>query len=405
MFTLKSFILPFLLSFFIYMEYIELTNYFINTVIGLFSIYLLLVVNKKELFFVGTVVGILWFWWLGYSFVYYDLLYLIPIIIFGVAFLYGILFYCLGLVNNLIYKVIYLFLLTFIEPFSFNWFKIELLFINSYLGTSKYEFLALLFTTALLVYLKSMNKFKLTYFQYIFVVGVLVFINYNKPNSINNNNLKIYLQETHLDQDKKWNVIYRDNIISKNIENIDLAIKNHYDMIIFPETSYPLILNHNTEIYNLLLSKSNDISIVLGSLFQKDGMYYNSTYFFNRRKVSVAHKVVLVPFGEAVPLPAKIRDLINDMFYDGAKDYETAKSPTTFEIEGMKFRNAICYEATTDKIYENLDTKYVISISNNAWFVPSIQPTLQRLLLKYYAKKYGLIIYNVTNKSKSGIIQ
>jgi hypothetical protein len=26
------------------------------------------------------------------------------------------------------------------------------------------------------------------------------------------------------------------------------------------------------------------------------------------------------------------------------------------------------------------------------------------LLLRYYAKKYNLVIYNVTNKSKSGII-
>ena len=125
---------------------------------------------------------------------------------------------------------------------------------------------------------------------------------------------------------------------------------------------------------------------------------------FDKGDIKVAHKVVLVPFGEAVPLPAKIRDIINDTFYGGAKDYETAKEATTFTIKGEKFRNAICYEATTDKVYENLDTNYVIATSNNAWFTPSIEPTLQKLLLKYYAKKYNLVIYSVTNKSKSGII-
>jgi apolipoprotein N-acyltransferase len=164
------------------------------------------------------------------------------------------------------------------------------------------------------------------------------------------------------------------------------------------------VLNKNDYLKNLLLEKSKDISIIAGSLYKKDGLYYNSTYFFQDKKMQVAHKVVLVPFGEAVPLPEKIRDWINNTFYNGAKDYEVALSPTTFEIKGEKFRNAICYEATTDEIYKNLDTNKVIAISNNAWFTPSTQPALQRLLLRYYAKKYNLVIYNVTNKSKSGII-
>ena len=55
-------------------------------------------------------------------------------------------------------------------------------------------------------------------------------------------------------------------------------------------------------------------------------------------------------------------------------------------------------ETTTNNIYKDLDTTFVIAISNNAWFTPSIQPTLQKLLMKYYAYKYNLYFYNVTNK-------
>ena len=74
-------------------------------------------------------------------------------------------------------------------------------------------------------------------------------------------------------------------------------------------------------------------------------------------------------------------DLINNIFYGGASDYSKASNATDFLIKGEKFRNAICYEATTDKIFENLgDTKYMMVISNNAWFIPSIEPTLQHLL-------------------------
>jgi apolipoprotein N-acyltransferase len=91
-------------------------------------------------------------------------------------------------------------------------------------------------------------------------------------------------------------------------------------------------------------------------------------------------------------------DLINDIFYNGAQDYSKASEPTDFLIKNEKFRNAICYEATTDKIFENLgDTKYMIAISNNAWFTPSIEPILQDLLLKYYSKRYEVNIYHVVN--------
>ena len=59
-----------------------------------------------------------------------------------------------------------------------------------------------------------------------------------------------------------------------------------------------------------------------------------------------------------------------------------------------KFRNAICYEATTDKIFENLgDTKYMIAISNNAWFTPSIEPTLQHLFFKILLKNIITIFH------------
>jgi len=98
-------------------------------------------------------------------------------------------------------------------------------------------------------------------------------------------------------------------------------------------------------------------------------------------------------------------DFINDTFFDGANDYSKASNPTTFTIKGVKFRNAICYEATTDDIYQNLDTPFVIASSNNAWFTPSTQPTLQKLLLRYYAKKYGLVIYHATNKSQNMIVK
>ncbi|MEA3354606.1 MAG: apolipoprotein N-acyltransferase [Campylobacterota bacterium] len=407
MFTLKSLITALFLSLFIYLEYLNLTSYLLNTLFIIIAFCNIFVLSKKELFLTGFLTSILWFWWIGYSFIYYDLIYLIPAVLIGIGVVYGVLFYIIGLLNNIFYKLIYIFLLSFLEPFGFNWFKFELPFVYSYIGSSKIEFFVFITTTAFFIFIKQKEKLNIAIITYIIPIMLLIYYNStNLANKLNTNSgLKILMNETNIDQDKKWKIEYKSEIVEKNFQDINKAVANGYEIIIFPETSFPLVLNSNGEIKNRLIQRSYDISIVLGSLYEKEGLYYNSTYMFQKGKMEVAHKVVLVPFGEAVPMPEKIRNWINDMFYDGAKDYEVAESPTTFNIKGTKFRNAICYEATTDIIYDNIDTNFVIATSNNAWFTPSIEPSLQKILLQYYANKYDLTIYSVTNKSKSGIIR
>ncbi|MEA2018535.1 MAG: apolipoprotein N-acyltransferase [Campylobacterota bacterium] len=397
MLTYKSILLSIFLSTFIYLEYFNISIKWLDTFFVLSGFILLFKLSKKELFSSGFLIGILWFWWISYSFIHYELSYLIPIIIISIASIYGLLFYFIGFFKNIYLKILYIFSISFIEPFQFNWFKIELPLINSYLGTSKLEFLILLIITALLIQYRD-SYTKLSIFGYMSIITILYFYNINSKVVINKPDLKIYEYQTSLSQDIKWDIKYKKDIVNDNLTVIKNAISNNYDIIILPETAFPLILNNQENIMKELLIYSKKISIVLGSLYQENEKYYNSTYLFSNNNMQVAHKVVLVPFGEAVPFPEKIRDWINNTFYNGAQDYITATKATTFNINGIKFRNAICYEATTDDIYTNLDTNYVIAISNNAWFTPSIQPTLQKLLMKYYSFKYDLLIYNVTNK-------
>jgi apolipoprotein N-acyltransferase len=396
MFTTKSLLTILFFSFFIYSNHFEFNIYFINTLFAIMGIVSLYVLTKKELFVSGFFISIVWFWWVGYSFIYYELTFFIPIVLLAIGILYGILFYLIGLSQNIFYKMGYIFLLSFINPFGFNWFKLELPFINSYLGTSKIEFLIILVSVGL--FLEYRKKYqKLSYGLFFLIFSSLYSYNNIKKNNIEKPILNIQKYQTNIKQNKKWNRIYKEEIIQSNLLAIQNAIENKKDLIILPETAFPLVLNRTTEINSKLLELSFSISIVTGSLYEKDGLLYNSTYFYEAGNLQVAHKVVLVPFGEAIPLPEKIRNFINDIFFEGANDYETAKKATTFTIKGIRFRSAICYEATTDEIYKNLDTPYIIVISNNAWFTPSIQPALQNLLIKYYKNKYNLHYFNVTN--------
>jgi apolipoprotein N-acyltransferase len=72
-------------------------------------------------------------------------------------------------------------------------------------------------------------------------------------------------------------------------------------------------------------------------------------------------------------------------------------------IKGVKFRNAICYEATREELYTP-DAKYLIAMSNNGWFKPSIEPTLQNLLIRFYARKNGSMVFHAANGGGSAVV-
>ena len=379
------------------MDYFGLHVKILDTIFAIVGFYGVLICSKKTLTWVGFFIGIFWFYWIGFGFGYYDLTYLIPLVVIGFGLIYGFFFWIISKVGiRLEIRAFALWLFIFFEPFGFNWFKPELVFINSYFSTDIYFYGFFLIT---LVYIIRVQK----WWKVIGLVALIALMFVNKPLHVDLPNLDIAIPITNLDQAKKWKKEYKDEIIQNNFMLINEAINANKDLIILHESAFPLYINLDTEVLNKLKKLSHKITIVTGGLHVKKNLVYNSSYLFKNGEFKIADKVVLVPFGEKIPLPKWAVDIINNIFFNGADDYESAKSVFDFKIGNYTFRNAICYEATTDRLYEN-SPKYMIAISNNAWFQPSIEPTLQRLLLKLHAKKYNTIIYHSANSGISGII-
>ncbi len=360
--------------------------------------YFLLKSEKKALFWTGFFIGIFWFYWISLSFRFYDgLSFLIPFVFVGIGLFYGLIFYIVAKLSKTVeLRAVFIFLLSFFTPFGFNWLKLELVFINSYFSTNIYLYGVFLALLTLFMRLKKRLKI-------IPIAALIGLLFANSQTTPNFPKLNIALSATNLPQDKKWNPMYKDEIIRGNFWLIDEAIKQKKDLIVLSESAFPLYLNIEDKLLERLKSLSFQIPIVTGALRVQNNRVYNSTFYFNHGKVQIADKVVLVPFGEQIPFPSFMRDFINEVFFNGASDYLSASTPTDFEIKGYKFRNAICYEATTDEIYKDSPT-YIVALSNNAWFTPSIEPTLQKLLLKLYAKKYNTITYHSANSGISGVI-
>lgn len=385
-----------LFSAFIYFEECDLTNKFLNTFFGISAIVLLLYIPKKAVLSAGFFIGLLWFYWIGYSFKYQGVGYMTPIITFGFGIIYMLFFGFLALTNKIYLRAIFLFALSYFQPFDFNWMQIELLFVESYIGVYKYQLILVLVALTLPYYLKGSYK-------YTPLLLLLLAINLSYPPQ-KNSPLSIKLVSTDIKQEYKWTreaLVPTEKLIFSEIQK---AIDEKYQIVVLPESVFPLYMNYHPSLMNRLLKLSKQITIIAGALLRENGHNYNVSYMFDKNRYVIAKKMLLVPFGEYIPLPKFAQNFINKTFFSGASDFVGAKKPTDFIIDNIKYRNAICYEATCQEIYDG-DVKFVIAMSNNAWFAPSIEPTLQNLLLKYYARKNGVTIYHSVNGKGGGIIQ
>ena len=435
----RGFLIALLTSGFIYLDHWGFSHPLLNTILALTSLYLLLQENKRVWFFSGFFIGLFWFWWILLSFKHYGFLWAIPIGLIIISVTYGLLFWLAAYITEkipaflgadalasakyisisraaskeihfdkaslpkmptthyplptLILKALFLLTVSYIHPFGFDWFKPELLFIESYLGIQKWQFAFILISLILTIWKR----------QPLFLFLVL-FTYQPTPSTSSKIPDTIQIVTTHTSVKNKWEKSLHKQQFNAVFTKIDQAIDTNKRLIILPESVFPVFLNRSPEIFEKLEARSKQISIVTGGLYWDGKVPRNSTYIFTKNRIQVANKVVLVPFGESNPLPDWLSKWVNKIFYDGAIDYKASKEVSDYKIDAQTYRNAICYEATSEKLYEG-NPKKMIVLSNNGWFTPSIEPTLQKLLLQYYSKKYHTTIYHSANMSPSYVIE
>jgi len=416
----RGFFIALLGSGFIYLNHWGLSYPIVNTILALSSLFLLLQSNTKTWFWHGVFIGILWFWWIPLSLQHYGYAWGFPVGLVLVGFIQGLVFWSIAKIASfsskhflhswcckgttpytfsLVLKAMGLLVLSYIHPFGFDWLKPELMFVESYLGIEKWQFACILLAITLSIWRENL--------LFLFLVLLAYQPTTRHDTQITDN--AITLVSTHTTVEDKWNTNLHPQQFKTIFQMIDKAIAQHKSLIILPESVFPLFLNRSEVLMKRLEEKAKHISIVTGGLYWDGKTPRNSTYIFNNGKVSIANKVILVPFGESNPLPDFLSDWVNKIFYDDATDYEASADVTDYKIGTTTYRNAICFEATSEKLYEKdkegKRPQNMIVLSNNGWFMPSTEPTLQKLLLQYYSKKYGTTIYHSVNMSKSYIIQ
>jgi apolipoprotein N-acyltransferase len=394
---IKCFLIAASFSVVIYLRHYGLDNRTMVTFFAFVGLFYLSISNKKELFITGSFVGLLWFYWIALSFRYVDLEWVVPFVMIAVALAYGLLFWVLGWIKNQYLRlVVLLFYFDYVAPFGFDWFRFEVILVDSFIGVQKWQ-VALFFLSIAMYHFLKEKKYRL-----LALVPMLFSLDFYIPKEHEN---KVTLLTTHYQQDEKWDYKNRKTIIQTVLERIKEAKQNGEKILLLPESVLPLYLNRYPVYTKELQNLSQNMTIVLGALYKENKQHFNSTYIFQDGKMEVAHKVFLVPFGETTDfLPRKLGRFVNEIFYGGAQDYQTAQEPTDFKIDDQLYRNAICYESTVSEHYVG-DFTFMFALSNQAWYAPSIEPTLQYLVMKSLARKYHKVIFHSTNFGSSEVIQ
>jgi apolipoprotein N-acyltransferase len=382
-------------SAFLYFEHFDLTSKFLNTILGLAALYGFLFVSKKTILLSGFFIGLLWCYWIGFSFQYYGLGWATWLVALGFGIVYSLYYGTMALTTNAYLRALILFGLTFVWPMDFNWMQPELIFVESYMGFEKWQFALILFSLALTKQFENFKKI----IPLIFLLGAIE-TTYTPPPMPD---VKIKLVSTDISQDFKWQSERLDQTLAENFAAIDDAIAQGYDLVVLPESAFPIYMNEHDTISEALAARSLHIAILTGTLHKEDNLNYNVSYLYSKGTLTIAKKTILVPFGEYIPLPEFLRGWVNREIFGGGADFVTAEKPTDFEVKGVSFRNAVCYEATREELYTP-EVRYMIAVSNNGWFKPSIEPTVQKLLIRFYARKNNTIVFHAANGGGSGIL-
>ncbi len=158
----RGLIIALLDSAFIYLNHWGFSHPLINTILGLSATYLLLQEGKKVWLVCGAFIALFWFWWIALSLQHYGMTWAVPIEILIIMLSYGALFWLAAWISEKVsskfsipavfIKALFLLTFSYMHPFSFDWFKPELMFMESYLGIEKWQFAFILLGISLSIW-------------------------------------------------------------------------------------------------------------------------------------------------------------------------------------------------------------------------------------------------------------
>ena len=354
--------------------------------------------STKAIFIItGAFFGGFYFYWIGLGGLYLGHAELVFLCLFFAMFYYAAIFALifhistwLNGVASVIFKVLALCFLPSIKLFGFNYHNWGIFLSHAHFKASELCIFAIFICAILLTCLKNRA------FACILSLLLLGFF-FELDNKVQSIEEVRVLNTTHL-QNELWQE-------QSSYENLRLIDDNlGYDkVLLLPESAFALLLEESA-FHERLKKRSINKAFLLGSAARDESFVYNSAFLYENGLAKRFDKHYLVPFSEETP---RFFSYLNDIFFASAPDLGKGEELNLVKIRGKSYVLAICYEATQELLYEKAarQNAALLAMSNNAWFAfkhegklyKSHLEDLQDLLMRFYARKYGVKIAHAKN--------
>ena len=219
--------------------------------------------------------------------------------------------------------------------------------------------------------------------------------------------IKVALIQGNIAQKDKW-----------VLENRNITLKQYYDdsakhwdsdIIIWPETAVPQLLNFADDTLAAIASAADGVPVITGIQRRQDKRYFNSLVVLDALGVpSLTYdKTHLVPFGEYVPFGNVLaRFGITGFASQTGSGYSAGPGPQILDLAIGKALPLICYEAVFPQLLNSAPARadMLIQVTNDAWFGTYSGPYQHLVQARMRAAEQGLPMIRVANTGVSAMI-
>jgi len=299
----------------------------------------------------------------------------------------------------------------------------------AYFGASGLGLLAVLVASApSMLFTSSVEqRFQaiLANFVGIAVIGVVLFISFGRVpegGSPMHSDIRLRLIQAGISQKDKWRTELTDQHLDTYLrlsQKLDeYGEQPNFSHLIWPETATSFFLVQDLVRRQAIARSLPEGSILITGTPRREYNLKSQVPLYNAivsvssdSRITVLYdKVHLVPFGEYLPLRPVLGALGLDKFAHGLIDFTPGKDIVrAVKLPNLPpFRPLICYEIIFPREIlpkqPDLDPKWLLNVTNDAWFGDSFGPKQHLDIARIRAAEFGLPVIRVANTGISAII-
>jgi apolipoprotein N-acyltransferase len=219
----------------------------------------------------------------------------------------------------------------------------------------------------------------------------------------------IRLVQPNAPQNQKWDPAYRDVFLNRLVTYTGDGVVP--DLVVWPETAIPFLLNHIEDDMSLLSDAARGAPLVFG-IQRRDAerRFFNSLVVMGPggQLQSVYDKRHLVPFGEYIPGGNLLGGLgISGLATTDGGGFAKGATPGPIDLPGLgKAVPLICYEGIfAEEVTDGGDrARLLLLITNDAWFGQAAGPYQHLAQARLRTIEQGLPMVRVANTGISAMI-